>query len=474
MEKIFGRQEEIATLLSLKKSKKSEFVAVYGRRRVGKTFLVRNVFGEAFSFQLSGVARVGLKQHLANFHNALLRLDLADPPKSPPRDWFDAFNRLGLALEKLNAPKKIVFLDELPWLDTPQSSFIPALEYFWNSWASARNDVLLIVCGSAASWIINKLINDRGGLHNRVTERIFLKPFTLSETEVFLRAKGCAFDRYQLLELYMVMGGIPFYLEKIQANRSVAQNVDRLFFTEGGQLSGEYVNLYRSLFNRYEKHTSVVEAMSQKAKGLTRKEILDITKLPNGGSTTSVLDELEQSGFLRRYLPFGKGKRDALYQLMDPFTLFYLSFVKDSKAQSKGAWLAQLDSPKWQAWSGYAFESVCWYHVDAIKKHLGISGVYTETSTWRSLKTGQGAQIDLLIDRKDRVINICEIKFSVKPFAISKSYAENLRNKLMVFRTETGTNKTLFLTIIAANGLAVNEYSQQLVQDALDMNALFG
>ena len=199
-----------------------------------------------------------------------------------------------------------------------------------------------------------------------------------------------------------------------------------------------------------------------------------MSKLPNGGSTTAVLEELQQSGFIRRYLPFGRGQRDALFQLVDPFTLFYLSFLKDSKAQFKGAWLSQLDSPRWQAWSGYAFESVCWYHVDAIKKHLGISGVYAEISTWRSRKDGQGAQIDLLIDRKDRVINACEIKFSVKPFSISKSYSDSLRNKLMVFRTETGTKKTLFLTIIAANGLAANEYSQQLVQEALDMNALFG
>ena len=473
MEKITGRTEEIALLRALKNSAKSEFAAVYGRRRVGKTFLVRTVFEGQFSFQLSGVANVGLKQHLVNFHNAYLRHNLFDPPLLPPADWFDAFNRLSLALEKTEAPKKIIFLDELPWLDTPQSGFIQALEYFWNSWASARSDVLLIVCGSAASWIINQLINNRGGLHNRVTERIFLQPFTLAETKEFLKSKGAGYDRYQLLELYMVMGGVPFYLESIQVNRSVAQNIDRLFFSEGGLLSGEYMNLYRSLFRRYDKHTAVVEALSQKAGGLTRKEILKLTKLPNGGTTSSVLEELEHSGFIRRYFPFGKGKRDGVYQLVDPFTLFYLNFVRDSKARSGGAWLAQLDSPKWQAWSGYAFELVCWYHVNAVKKQLGISGVYTEVSTWRSQKASPGAQIDLVIDRKDRVINLCEIKFSINPFAISKSYAETLRNKITAFRMETNTRKTIFLTLIAANGLVDNEYARQLVQDKLDMNALF-
>jgi uncharacterized protein len=391
MEQIIGRQEEIATLNVLKNSKKSEFVAVYGRRRVGKTFLIQNVFTEPFNFQLSGVANVGLKQHLTNFHNAFLKISPDESPKSPPDNWFEAFNRLSLLLEKQTSAKKVIFLDELPWLDTAQSNFVPALEYFWNSWASARTDVLLIVCGSAASWIINQLINNRGGLHNRLTERILLKPFSLAETEQFLKAKGANYDRYQLLELYMAMGGIPYYLENIQVNRSIAQNIDRLFFTENGLLATEYANLYRSLFNKYEKHTLIVEALSQKAKGLTRKEIIASTKLSDGGSTTAVLEELEQSGFIRRYSPFNKGKRDSLFQLIDPFTLFYLTFVKESKAQIKGAWLAQLDSPKWRAWSGYAFEYICRYHVDAIKKALGISGIYAEISTWRSQKSEKGA-----------------------------------------------------------------------------------
>jgi uncharacterized protein len=473
MEKIIGRQAEITTLNVLKNSKKSEFVAIYGRRRVGKTFLIRNVFDEPFNFQLSGVANVGLKQHLTNFHNAFLKVSPDDSYKSPPDGWFDAFNRLSLLLEKQTSSKKIIFLDELPWLDTAQSNFIPALEYFWNSWASARTDVLLIVCGSAASWIINQLINNRGGLHNRLTERILLKPFSLAETEQFLQAKGANYDRYQLLELYMAMGGIPYYLENIQVNRSIAQNIDRLFFTENGLLATEYGNLYRSLFNKYEKHTLIVEALSQKAKGLTRKEIITKTKLADGGSMTAVLEELEQSGFIRRYLPFNKGKRDALFQLIDPFTLFYLTFVRDSKAQIKGAWLAQINSPKWRAWSGYAFEYICRYHVEAIKKALGISGVYTEVSTWRSKTSEKGTQIDLIIDRNDRIINICEIKFSIDKYTITKAYAEDLQHKLSTFRAETGTRKTLFLTMISTYGLKQNEYVQRLVNDSIEMSILF-
>ncbi len=471
---IIGRKNELEILDNVFKSSKSEFVILYGRRRVGKTFLINRRFGEHFTFRVTGLAKTTIQKQLVNFQSAFNAMAPASMTldKTPP-NWFMAFQSLIKLAEADRRPRKVIFFDELPWFDSRGSDFLSALEHFWNSWASYRSDVLLIGCGSAASWMINELIHNHGGLHNRLTERIALQPFTLSETEEFLKSKGGVFDRYQLLELYMVMGGIPYYLDNVQVNRSIAQNIDRMFFSINGILSTEYDDLYRSLFNNPTKHIAVVEALTQKSKGLTRNELLELTKLSDGGSTKKILDELEQSGFIKKYMPFGKGKRDALYQLIDPFTLFYMSFVKDTMAEGEGAWVAQLDSPKWQAWSGYAFEFLCRYHVKNIKKHLGISGVYAEISTWRSQTKSGGAQIDMLIDRKDRVINICEMKFSTKVFTITKAYADNLRNKMMVFRTETDTNKTLFLTIIAANGLAENQYSQQLVQDALDMNALF-
>jgi uncharacterized protein len=471
---IIGRKNELEILDNVFKSKKSEFIILYGRRRVGKTFLINRRFGEHFTFRMTGLAKATINQQLVNFQSSFNAI--ADNPlmlNETPPNWFMAFQSLIKLAEGDTRPRKVIFFDELPWFDGRGSDFLSALEHFWNSWASYRSDVLLIGCGSAASWMINELIHNHGGLHNRLTERIALQPFTLKETEEFIQSKGGNYDRYQLLELYMVMGGIPYYLDNVQVNRSVAQNIDRMFFSINGILSTEYDDLYRSLFNNPTKHIAIVEALTLKSKGLTRSELLDLTKLSDGGSTKKILDELEQSGFIKKYLPFGKGKRDALYQLIDPFSLFYMSFIKDTMTEGEGAWLAQLDSPKWQAWSGYAFEYLCRYHVKSIKKHLGISGVYAEISTWRSQAKSGGAQIDMLIDRKDRVINVCEMKFSVKPFTITKAYSENLRNKMMVFRTETDTNKTLFLTIIAANGLAENQYSQQIVQDSLDMNALF-
>ncbi len=473
-QKIIGRKNELEILDRLYASPKSEFVIVYGRRRVGKTFLIDQRFDDLFSFRISALANATGEQQLVNFQSLFnASADASLALSNPPNNWFDAFQSIIKLVGADTRSRKVVFFDELPWYDTHGSDFIIALEHFWNNWAARRSDILLIGCGSAASWMINKLILNRGGLHNRITERIHLQPFTLNETEAFLKSKGGVFDRYQLLELYMAMGGIPFYLDNLLLNRSVAQNIDRMFFTTGAILNIEYIALYRSLFNRYEKHVQIVEALAEKSKGLTRTELLAATKLSDGGSTTNILDELEQSGFIKRYFPFGKSKRDALYQLIDPYSLFYLTFVKDAKTEGQGAWLSQFDSPKWRAWSGYAFEYICRYHIDAIKKRLGISGVYAEISTWRSQNSEKGAQIDLIIDRNDRVINICEIKFATDVFSITKSYAENLRNKLRAFRTETETKKTLFLTMITTYGLKNNEHSQQLVNDSLDMSALF-
>ncbi len=322
METLIGRQDELTRLKKLAENRSSSFVAVYGRRRVGKTFLIRNAFG-SFDFQVTGMANVNTGTQLSNFHLALNRYNTSSADKIPAKSWLEAFTQLIALLESKKSEKKIVFLDELPWLDTAGSGFLPALEHFWNSWASARTDILLIVCGSAASWIINKLLNNRGGLHNRVTDRISLQPFTLKECELFFRSRGAVFDRYQIVQLYMVMGGIPFYLSQIDQKLSAAQNIDRLCFTESGILRVEFDNLYHSLFQKAEGHVQIVEALSKKAKGLSREELLKTSKMPNGGGTTRILRELEESHFIRKYRAFGKKEKNSIYQLTDFYSLFY-------------------------------------------------------------------------------------------------------------------------------------------------------
>lgn len=470
MQKLIGREKETQKLNGYLTNDRSEFIAVYGRRRVGKTFLIRQVFANKITFHLTGLARASMSQQLGNFHAELFNRSQGTGYLQVAKDWFTAFRQLIEFLERRGGEeKKVIFLDELPWLDTRQSGFLSALEHFWNHWASARTDILLIVCGSAASWMLNNVIHNKGGLHNRITDRIALEPFTLRECELYFSRKNAIFDRYQLLQLYMVFGGIPFYLDKIDPTTSATQNINRLCFGEGAFFKEEYADLYLSLFSKAERHTSAVEALAKKAMGMTRDELIAASKLPNAGSTTRILSELEESHFIRTYRPFGKPSKNRLYQLVDFYTLFYLKFIRDADPDDDAFWLNMSDNPGYRAWSGYAFEMVCLQHVRELKEALGIGGVQTSVATWRSKE----AQIDLLIDRRDHVINLCEMKFSMNAFAIDKAYSESLRNKLSSFITATGTKKAVALTFISTYDLIKNQYTG-LVQKELTMEALFG
>lgn len=474
MKKFIARTEELAILKRVDQSTQSEFVAVYGRRRVGKTFLIRHYYRNRIAFQLTALAHTSTTENqLLNFHLVLDELPGVAKAAAPPENWLYAFHRLKGYLANLKIDKKVIFIDELPWLDTDESHFIQALENFWNGWASARDDIILIVCGSAASWMINNLINNHGGLHNRITERIHLQPFNLKETEELLKLKNPAIDRYQIIQLYMVMGGIPFYLNNVKGNESAAQNIDRLCFSQTGLLRLEFNNLYLALFKNAEQHIKIVRALATKAKGLTRNELIKLTKLSNGGGTTKTLEELEQSGFIRKYTPFQKRKKSSVYQLVDFYTLFYLRFIEPSNPLDENTWINAIDHPQYRIWSGYAYEQICFYHIQAIKKALGIGGVQTSIYSWRSHKKENNVQIDLIIDRRDRVINICEIKFTLDTYSITKEYAAKLRNKLSVFRTETGTKSAVWLTFITTYGLQNFVYWGGLVQHDLTMDIFF-
>lgn len=468
---LIGRVHEHELLEQKYHSGKSEFVALYGRRRVGKTYLIHAVFKHRFTFQLTGISEANLKTQLQNFNYAvqeqhpLLKLN-------PLSSWMEAFQTLKKIIEKSRQKKKVIFMDELPWLDTQNSGFIQALEHFWNSWASARKDVLLVVCGSAASWMIHKLINNKGGLHNRITLRIRVEPFTLKECASFMKYKKIQLDHYQLIQLYMVLGGIPFYWDEVQRGMSAAQNINRLCFMSEGLLSNEFANLFKSLFNRAERHEAIVEALAKKSKGLSREELILHSGLANGGNFTRLLQELEENGFIRKYTPFGKKNRDSLFQLCDFYSLFYMKFMQHTKRTFERDWMKLIDNPAYRAWSGYAFEQLCLMHSNDIKKALGISGVETSEFSWRSTLDTTGAQIDLVIDRRDGVINVCEMKFAMHPFTINKKYANELRNKLGVFKQETATRKALFLTMITTFGTKKNMYSEE-IQNDLSMRIFF-
>ena len=386
----------------------------------------------------------------------------------------ESFHQLTQLLSnKKQKGKKVVFIDEMPWMDSPRSGFIQGLEFFWNAWASAQKDMVLIVCGSASSWIMNKLIKNHGGLHNRITRQIYLRPFSLGECEEFFQKRNIVFDRHQIVENYMIFGGIPYYLSLMEKHLSMTQNVDNLCFAEKGMLRTEFESLYASLFRNCENHVRVVEILSKKNKGMTREEIIETAKLPNGGGISKTLEELELCGFIRKYSAFGNKERLSMFQLCDFFTMFYFNFMSDSKLKDGHYWTNFIENARHRAWSGYSFEQVCLSHLPQIKRKLGIAGVLTNTASWRSSQPGNGAQIDLLIERNDRVINLCEMKYAREQFVIDKKQDENLRNKRAAFKRETKTNKAIHLTMITTYGVSRNEYWGN-IQSEVTMNDLFG
>lgn len=476
---IVGRQSEQAELGHARDSGRPELIAVYGRRRIGKTFLVRRFFETELCFELTGMREAKASDQLQNFALALAKT--TGYRHDAPRHWPEAFQWLIRALEgpKRRSRRQIVFLDELPWLASRRSGFLPAFEHFWNAWGSRQDHLIVVICGSAASWMIAKVIRDKGGLHNRVTRMLSLQPFRLQEIEEFLQSRSIALTRPQILELAMATGGVPYYLDYVRKGRSAAQCIDALFFAANSPLRDEFNNLYAALFEHHERHVKVIRVLARKASGLTRQEIAKALNWPSGGNLSTVLGELELSGFVGRVPAWGRVVREPVYRLIDELTLFHLRWVEGKRDGLDGQeqWLRVHGTPAWQAWSGYAFESLCLKHVPQIKQALGISGVQTTQSDWRYRardKEDQGAQIDLLIDRRDGVINACEMKFSQTPFIIDKRYAVQLRTKLETFKLVTGTRKAIFLTFVTSDRLARNEYAAQLVQSEVTGDALFG
>ena len=468
---IIGREYESKLFQQLYSSNKSEFIAVYGRRRVGKTFLIREFFADKLVFDVSGLSNAGTQDQLINFNIALNKNNLNE--RFPvAKKWLIAFEQLTALVIKSPQKRKVIFFDEIPWMDTLRSGFVPALEHFWNGWASARKDIVLIVCGSASSWMISKLINNHGGLHNRLTRIIHLKQFSLRECELYFHSRKMDLRRYQIAECYMTMGGIPYYLSLMKKGLSVAQNIDRLFFAENAELKNEFKNLYASLFGNSADYLQVVAALSKKMKGLSRNEIVAATRFTSGGRLTEILQNLEYCNFIRSYPSFDKKKRNVLYQLVDPFTLFYYRFIQKNEYNDESFWSNSLDTPLRHSWAGYAFEILALLHIKEIKEALSIAGIQSLVSSWRSEKTSPGAQIDLIINRKDGIINLMEIKFSNSKYLITKPFEENLRNKIIAFKSETKTRKAVHLLMLTTYGLSKNKYSE-IVQKELALNDLF-
>jgi uncharacterized protein len=470
--KVAGREDEIQIMQNLLKKKDSEFLAVYGRRRIGKTYLIRQVFKQSIVFEANGIHEKETSQQLESFWMSLVE---ANPNEKPalPKTWLQAFALLKNHINSIKyRKKKVIFLDEIAWFETPRSGFLAALQNFWNLFCSKRKDIVLVICGSSASWIIDKVINNRGGLHNRITSHIQLMPFTLNETKKYLELIKVKLTLKDLATLCMSVGGVPYYLKDIKPGQSVPQILDELFFKPNAILKNEFQNLYASLFKNSDLHVAIIKSLATKNKGLTRKEILQATKLTSGGGFTKLLDELTVCGFIKIIYPINKTKEDFLYRLVDEYSIFYYKFLANKKINS--SWLQFSNTQTYKIWIGYAFENLCFKHVLNIKKALGINGIISNEYSWiyKGNKTQEGVQIDFIIDRNDNCINILELKFYDTLFEMTKKYANDMQNKVAIFKEKSKTKKNVFTTLLTANGTKKNEYYLSSITNELRLEDL--
>jgi len=479
---IIGREIEKRILEKVLESQEAELVAILGRRRIGKTFLVSNFFEKEMLFTFEGTHNNHLNDQLQNFALAMGMAMKVSAPLAVPLNWALAFNLLSGFLEsKLTAGKPIViFFDEFPWIHTPKSGFLSAFTHWWNSWASKMPYLKVILSGSAAAWMTRNVIYNKGGLHNRVTRQVWLDQFDLSETAGFLSSRGVTLNHLQIVQLYMVIGGVPHYLKKVEPGESPSQFIDRLFFEKNAELRREFDVLYESLFDNADRHELIVRILASKPMGLSRAELIKAAGLVTGGTTSRLFDELEASGFVSYYLPYGKTNNKGLYKLTDAYSLFYLKFVHRSRAFGADTWPKIENSPSYLSWSGLAFESVCYKHIPHIKKALSIAGMQVEVDSWRSAarvgakaQEQKGAQIDLLLDRADKCINVCEIKYCADEYVIDKAYAAELDRKIKLFKEETKTKKTIFLTMITTLGTKKNIHYTGRVLKEVTLEELF-
>ncbi len=469
---LIGREFESKKMREFLETNESELLAVIGRRRVGKTFLIKKVYENELVFHITGIKDVNKKLQIQNFVEARNDFFPESSPFATPDNWLTAFTQLKQILGKPKKKKRVLFFDELPWLASGSSEFLKAFDHFWNSWAVDQN-IIVVICGSSASWMITHIINHKGGLHNRATQKIHLQPFTLQETEFFLSSKSISMPRQEVIQLYMTVGGIPYYLKEVQRGETVVQTVNRVFFGKTSPLYHEFDNLYKALFSNFEKHIAVIRALATKWVGLTRAEIIEKSKLNTGGAVSTILEELEASDFIQSYMPYGKKQRESLYRLTDEYSLFYLHFIEPNK-NIKDFWIKKFNTQSVKSWGGYAFETLCMKHINGIKKALGISGILTTESSFYKRKDTEteGCQIDMLIDRADNAINICEMKHYDGLYSLSNEDIQNLKRKRNIFQQVTQTKKQLFTTLITSQGLEPNNNSY-LIDKQLDSNTLF-
>lgn len=467
---MIGREYEIKRLKDSLKSNSSELIAVYGRRRIGKTYLIRNTYENDIRFEVTGLYRGNKESQLGIFLLELKKCSKRFHNIQKLQSWEQAFEMLKMYINGLRGTKKkVIFIDEFPWLDSHKSGFLMYFGHFWNTFCEKRKDLTVVICGSAASYMLHHIVSNKGSLHARLNYKIQLEPFNLNEVKQFLLSKNINWSHYNIVQLYIALGGIPHYINKIKKGESLVQNIQRLCFNQNGDLTNEFNEIFESLFDHSDTHKQMVRTLGISQKGITRNELINKTRLSGGGHFTKTLDELMASGFVRSYAPVGKKKKLILYRLSDEYSKFYIKYIESNKNQGQFFWKTMSQQQSYLSWAGFNFETICLKHIPQIKKALGIEGIHSRNSSWSS----EEAQIDLVIERNDKWINLFEIKFHDSEFVIDKRYAENLRNKIRVFKSNTKTKHTVVLSMLTTYGISQNEYSHELIEDNLTIDPLF-
>ena len=467
---MIGRNYETARLRESLKSQKSELIAVYGRRRVGKTYLIRKVYEKHIKFEVTGLYGGNQGKQLDIFFDELKRVSKKIKDEDRPKDWKGAFELLKAYIDGLRSTnKKVIFIDEMPWLDTHKSDFRMYFGHFWNTYCEKRNDIIIVLCGSAASYMVKNIISNQGSLHARLTYKIQVNPFTLFETKEFLKSKNISWGHYHILHLYIAIGGVPHYLDKVRKGESVVQSIQRLCFDTNGDLANEFDEIFESLFSHSSSHISIVRALGNLGKGISRDELISKSKHAGGGAFTRALEELIASGFVSKYPAFDKKVRKMLYRLSDEYSKFYLKYIEPNKNQGEHFWKSMFQQRTYITWAGFNFETICLKHVHQIKKALKIEGIHSTNSSW-SMKD---AQVDLVIKRADNWVNLCEMKFYSTPFKIGKNELIDLRNKVSKFKADTGTKDAVVVTMISTYGVVENDNYHEIVENSFEMDILF-
>lgn len=467
---MIGRSYEINRLEESLKSSSSQLIAVYGRRRVGKTYLIRKVYEKFMKFEVTGLYGGNQERQLDIFFDELKRNSNKISEDDKPKDWKGAFELLKTYLNSLRSQsKKVIFIDEMPWLDTHKSDFRMYFGHFWNTFCEKRNDIIVVLCGSAASYMVHNVISNEGSLHARLTYKLQIKPFSLYETKEFLKSKNISWSHYHILHLYIAIGGIPHYLNKVRKGESVVQSIQRLCFDSNGDLVNEFDEIFESLFSHSSSHLSIVRSLGNLGKGISRDELMKKSKHAGGGTFTKALEELIASGFVTKYQAYDKKVRRMLFRLTDEYSKFYLKYIEPNKNQGENFWKTMFQQQSYVSWAGFNFETICLKHVSQLKKALKIEGIHSINSSWSS----EGVQIDLVIKRADNWINLCEIKFYNASFKISKNELQGLKNKVSKFKEDTGTKDVVVVTMITTYGVVEDENSQEIIENSFDMDILF-